>query len=157
VTAVNIDYEGNRKKFTYPSDIKRESINSEWTPYKNEPYIILPFRSVIKSELNAKYAGSLNLKPMGKNLPLIPCDLRPGIVHGACFEILMHEKYNPKMFAQFLKKNESGKGNIISFSYELTSMEIEKKHKIIPGELNQFFFYKNPVTEKHMFFWCKKI
>jgi hypothetical protein len=56
-----------------------------------------------------------------------------------------------------LKKNEPGNGNIISFSHELTTMEIERKHKIKPGELNQFFFYKNPETEKHMFFWCKKI
>lgn len=157
ITAIDIDYESCPHSFA--GDVNKINLIKEDATenYQNEKFLIYPSKAIIKAGLSIDFAQENELKIINNHLPLFLTNNLKKQLDNSVFEIILHNQYNLKTFNQVLKQHVIKRANLISFSHKLTSIALENKHKLPPGNDFYFFFYIDSASKKHCYFCCKKL
>jgi hypothetical protein len=157
LTAINIDYLDIPHIYTCNLSNLNSGKEVQTEEYHNEQYLIYPSKAIIKAGLSNQFAQSNELKVIERQLPLYFTNNLSIQLDSIAFEVILHNKYNPKSFSRFLKQHSIKRANLISFSHRLTPISLENKNKLPPGSDYYFFFYLHSATQKHYYFCCKKL
>ena len=143
--AVDLQSGGPRKfSFTYEEEESSESIYGEV-----EKYLLEPYSPILKAGAFRSFGQKFGLKKLHPNSHVYTCEDLPDAIPGRIFEVIQ-EINNPKK--ELKQLFPTGKVNVITRNYALSSDELKKKYRLKDGGDN--FLIGTKVGEKFRLFCC---
>lgn len=148
IHAVDLQSGGPREfSFTYEEEESSESIFGEV-----EKYLIEPYSPVLKVGAFRSFGKRFGLKKLHPNSHVYTCEDLPDGIPGRIFEVIQ-EINNPKK--ELKQLFPTGKVNVITRNYALSSDELKKKYRLKDG--GDKFLIGTKVGEKFRLFCCRLI
>ena len=145
IHAVDLQSGGPRKfSFTYEEEESSESIYGEV-----EKYLLEPYSPILKAGAFRSFGQKFGLKKLHPNSHVYTCEDLPDAIPGRIFEVIQ-EINNPKK--ELKQLFPTGKVNVITRNYALSSDELKKKYRLKDGGDN--FLIGTKVGEKFRLFCC---
>ncbi|WP_194976428.1 class I SAM-dependent methyltransferase [Aquiflexum lacus] len=148
VHAVDLQSVGPKEfSFTYEEEELSESIFGEVGKYLIEPY-----SSILKAGAFRSFGKRFGLKKLHPNSHLYTCTDLPEEIPGRILRVIQ-EINNPKK--ELKQLFSTGKVNVITRNYALSSDELKKKYRLKDG--GEKFLIGTKVGEKFRLFCCRLI
>jgi len=145
IHAVDLQSGGPREfSFTYEEEESSESIFGEV-----KKYLIEPYSPILKAGAFRSFGKRFGLKKLHPNSHVYTCEDLPDEIPGRIFE-LIQEINNPKK--ELKQLFPTGKVNVITRNYALSTDELKKKYKLKDG--GDKFLIGTKVWEKFRLFCC---